>query len=69
MGKCVGRSDHGMLPAQEPGARTPTTQNEAVHTFLDVGVFVHDAPGASSEEQSPNPSAFPSSEEASQGPP
>ena len=49
-----------------PGVRTPSKHKVGEHVNPAMAVFVHDPPEGSASVQSPGPSAFGSSSEASQ---
>jgi hypothetical protein len=55
-----------VIPEHVPGVRTPSKHNVGVQVNPEMPVFVHDPPDASASVQSPGPSAFGSSSEASQ---
>ena len=56
------------IPEHVPGVRTPSKHNVGEQVNPEMPVFVHDDPEGSITVQSPGPSAFGSSSEASQGP-
>jgi hypothetical protein len=55
-----------VIPEHVPGVRTPSKHNVGVQVNPEMPVFVHDPPDGSASVQSPGPSAFGSSSEASQ---
>jgi hypothetical protein len=58
--------ERGGAPVQTPAVKLPSTHVDAKHAFPWVGIFEHDFPDASTDEQSPTSAAFGTNEDASQ---